>query len=99
MSDEAVWKKIDELQSNQARLAEGLAVVKHEQEMQRAMISQQHAEIIRNMESFRGELQTIRADFHEARGGIRFGKWLGGIAVSIIGIGVAVMTYFKGVGQ
>lgn len=99
MSDEAVWKKIDELQSNQARLAEGLAVVKHEQEMQRAMISQQHADIIRNMESFRGELQTIRNDFHEARGGIRFGKWLGGIAVSIIGIGVAVMTYFKGVGQ
>lgn len=96
MSDEAMWKQIDQLRETQSVLAQGLAVVKHEQEMQRQLLAEHNARLLESVATLNAKLDTIATDFHEARGGIRFGKWLGGIAVSLLGIGVAVMAYFKG---
>lgn len=96
MSDEAMWKQIDQLREAQSVLAQGMAVIKHEQEIQRQMIAEHNARLLESVAGLNAKLDTIATDFHEARGGIRFGKWLGGIAVGLITVGVAIMGYFKG---
>lgn len=96
MSDEAEWKAIDALREQQALHAQAIAVIKHEQETQRRMMSEQHTAILTQLSHMNAKIDTMAADFHEAKGGIKFGKWLGGIAVSLLAIGVSILAYMKG---
>lgn len=41
------------------------------------------------------ELRYLRDDISEAKGGIKFGKWLAGFAVAAAGIGVTFYGIFK----
>lgn len=96
MAEDAEWKAIDALREQQAIHAQAIAVIKHEQETQRRMMNEQHTAIIGKLSHLSAKIDVMAADFHEARGGIRFGKWLGGMALTLLAIGVSVMAYFKG---
>lgn len=96
MAEDAHWKAIDALRDQCAVHAQSIAVIKHEQEMQRRMMNEQHSAIIAQLSQMNAKIDTMAADFHEARGGIRFGKWLGGIAVSLLAVGVSILAYIKG---
>ena len=96
MSEDAEWKAIHQLIEQQARHAQAIAVIKNEQETQRRMMNEQHTAIIGQLSHMNAKIDTMAADFHEARGGIRFGKWLGGLAVSLLAIGVSILAYMKG---
>lgn len=96
MSDDAEWKAIDALREQQALHAQAIAVIKHEQETQRRMMTEQHSTILTQLSNMNAKIDTMAADFHEAKGGIRFGKWLGGLAVSLLAIGVSILAYIKG---
>ena len=96
MSDDAEWKAIDALREQTALHAQAIAVIKHEQETQRRMMTEQHSAILAQLAHMNAKIDTLAADFHEARGGIRFGKWLGGLAVSLLAVGVSILAYMKG---
>lgn len=94
----AMWDKLDRMQVQIGQHNEELAVVKHEQSAQRDMILAQSQTLAAQLSEVATKLDAISKDFHEARGGIRFGKWLGGIAVSLVGIGVAILAWWKAPG-
>lgn len=94
MSDE--WLAIESLREQTAIHAQAIAVIKHEQETQRRVLSENHQALISQLAAMNAKIDTMAGDFHEARGGIRFGKWLGGLAVSLLAIGVSIFAYFKG---
>lgn len=96
MAEDAEWKAIDALRDQCALHAQAIAVIKHEQETQRRMMNEQHTAIIAQLSHMNAKIDTMAADFHEARGGIRFGKWLGGLAVSLLAVGVSILAYMKG---
>lgn len=96
MAEAAEWKAIDQLREQTAMHAQAIAVIKHEQETQRRMMTEQHSAILTQLAAMNAKIDTMAADFHEARGGIRFGKWLGGLAVSLLAIGVSLLAYIKG---
>jgi len=96
VSDEAEWKAIEQLREQSSLHAQAIAVIKHEQETQRRMMTEQHSAILAQLAHMNAKIDTMAADFHEARGGIRFGKWLGGLAVSLLAVGVSILAYMKG---
>lgn len=98
MSDEAQWKAIEQLREQNALHGQAIAVIKHEQETQRRMMTEQHTAMLAQLAAINAKIDTMAADFHEAKGGIRFGKWLGGLAVSLLAVGVSILAYMKGSG-
>ena len=57
-------------------------------ERQAATAEQQYAAIL-------AELKLLRQELSEARGGLRFGKWLAGILVACAGAGAAVYQVWR----
>lgn len=96
MTDEAVWKAIDALRDQSATLAEGLAVVRHEQAVQR----ERDARMLEMLAEMRGEMRGISRELHEARGGLKLGRWLAGVAATLSGAAVALWVFLtNGGGQ
>jgi glutathione S-transferase len=95
MSDEAQWKAIEQLREGQNLLVRDMAVIQHEQEMQRKMINEQHARLAADLADIRADLRLVATDLHEARGGLAVGKWVSGIAATIAGAAVALWVWVK----
>lgn len=90
--DEALWNQIDNLRDQQAVLAQGIAVVKHEQEQCRQR-DLRTAELLAKLDA---KIDVLSIDLHEAKGGLRFGKWLAGVTTSLIAVWIAFATFVKG---
>lgn len=41
------------------------------------------------------KLETLQTEISEARGGLRFGKWLAGITVAVAAVGVTLYSLFR----
>ena len=97
MSEEAMWKAIDALREQTSVLAQGLAVVKNEQQQ----VRNNHERLLEHLARIESKQDDIRKDYQEAKGGIRFGKWLAGIGATLSGVAVAAWAILKngGAGQ
>jgi hypothetical protein len=95
MSDE-VWQAIEKIREQHAATDKIVAVIQHEQEMQRKMITEQHGQLAADIGVIRAKIDTMATDIHEARGGLRVGRWLGGITTALVAVGVSILAYIKG---
>jgi hypothetical protein len=101
-NEEAIWKNIDMLKERQGLLAEGLAVVRHEQEAQRlahAQVVETLARVDAKLDGLASEFRTAHNDLsreiHEARGGLAVGRWIVGTMATVSGAAVALWLWLK----
>jgi hypothetical protein len=46
----------------------------------------------------RKEMKETQEWINQSKGGLRFGKWIAGTAVAVLGLGIAFIKFFKGGG-
>lgn len=92
MTSDPYWRAIDQLREQCAHHKSELAVLAHDQELQR----QQNDRLLTLMAEINGKIDLLSREVSQARGGILFGKWLAGIAVAAAGLGLAAWGYMRG---
>jgi hypothetical protein len=88
MNEDAHWKAIDQLREQCAMHAQAIAVIRHEQELQRA----QNDKIIESMASLTAKMDALRDEVMQARGALKLGHWLVGI-LATTGAGAALLAW------
>lgn len=85
----AQWKAIDELRSQVTSHAQLLAVLRREQELMR----EENSRLFGLVSKIDAKLDTLHADITSAKGGLRFGKWLAGILLALLGIAASLFHF------
>ncbi len=95
MSD-PMWDKLDKQAEIITGLQHELAVTKAQiQAMDERIDRNQHA-LVSCMARLELKIDAQNIWMYEAKGGLRFGKWVAGIGLTGLGILVAWMKFFKG---
>lgn len=90
-NEQAQWEAIDRIAQRQGLTEQAIAVLKHEQETQRA----QNDRVIELLTRLETKSDQQAKEFHEARGGIAVLKWVSGLAAAVSGAAVALWMWVK----
>ena len=95
MSD-PVWDKLNQhdrdmmnIKLKQARIEERIQI------MDERIDRNQH-ELVKALARIEAKVDTTTAWMNESQGGLRFGKWLAGISLAVLGSFLAWLKFFKG---
>lgn len=103
-----VWQRIDEHSAviNQMQIDHAKSEARADARLEHLEQGQaRHLEIMvrieRKIDSRHDELLKILAEntaqINQAQGGVRFGKWMAGVGLTLIGVALALVRYFRGV--
>ncbi len=69
-----------------------MGVIEERQDRTLEMLSR----IDTKIDETRKELKDTQDWMNQSKGGLRFGKWLAGIGLTVLGLGIAFLKFFKG---
>ena len=89
MSNENNWKAIDDLRGQLTQHDRQLAGLEREQKIMR----DQYDRLFTTINAIDTKLDLLHVDLSEAKGGLKFGRWLAGILVGILAALAAVAGF------
>lgn len=82
------------LQEDMYRVGARMTVIEDRQDR----LLQISSRIESKLDHINDETQDIKAWMNQSKGGLRLGKWIAGIGLTVLGLGLAFIKYFKGGG-
>lgn len=99
MSDDnpkAIWQRIDEHSAMISQMRTEQAAAKAETDARLVHLEQGQARQLEVMTRIEAKIDANTTSLAQAQGGLRLGKWVAGIGLSLVGLWIAFVRYLNG---
>ena len=97
MSD-PVWDRLDKHSEIISVIQQKQAATEARMQAMEERIDRNQHELVKSLSRIETKVDSTTQWMNESKSGLRLGKWIAGIGLTILGLGLAFVKYFKGGG-